>query len=327
MSIFVEYLTLEQMISRTLIRIKAFKELYSRITTGSTDTKAAESELMQSFVQTQRLWGLMALLPSALAMVAEDKIITQNRKFNPDKGVIEQNSKFASNALSAITRADSVFVNWCNNQGISWMDFETSLKAIYSGMVSKEYFQDYLSIENPSREDAVKLFRHIYSEELSGNEVLEDALENSNIWWTEDLEYVLNKILDRLPSVAASGHVEIPQIFDDKQDEEFAKKLVGVVLVNFDDLAETISSYMTNWEVGRVVQSDILIVAMGIAEAQTFSSIPVKVTINEYVELSKNFSTPKSYSFVNGLLNKILKEMLADGRIQKDPRGMIGGLY
>ena len=315
------------MISRTLIRIKAFKELYSRVTTGSSDTKAAEAELMQAFVQTQRLWGLMALLPSALAMVAEDKVNTQMRKFNPDKQIIEQNTRFASNALSSIVKADSVFVNWCSNQGISWMDFETPLKSIYSSVVSKDYFQDFAVKENPSAEDAVKLFRHIYSEELSGNEVLEDALESSNIWWTEDLEYVINKILEKLSSVVSLGRVEIPQIFEEEEDEAFAKKLVGTVLLNFDDLAETISSYMKNWEVGRVVQSDILIVAMGVAEAQTFSSIPVKVTINEYVELSKNFSTPKSYSFVNGLLNTILKDMISDGRIKKDPRGMVGGLY
>ena len=96
------------MISRTLIRIKAFKELYSRITTGSTDIKAAENELMQAFAQTQRLYGLIALLPSALAMVAEDKVATQNRKFNPDQDKIDLNTKFASNTLSSLTRADSV---------------------------------------------------------------------------------------------------------------------------------------------------------------------------------------------------------------------------
>ena len=314
------------MISRTLIRIKAFKELYSRVTTGSTDIKAAENELMQAFAQTQRLYGLIALLPSALAMVAEDKIAAQNRKFNPDRLKIDQNTKFASNTISALTRADSAFLNWCSNQAISWMDFETSLKTIYSSMISKDYFNEFVQLENPGKKEAVGLFRHIYSEELSGNEIFEDALEGSNIWWAEDLEYVINKMLDNLGTIASSGHVTVPQLFEDAEDEQFARKLTSTVMVNFDDLAETISSYMSNWEVGRVVQSDMLLVAMGLAEAQTFSSIPLKVTINEYVEISKHFSTPKSYSFVNGLLNKIIKEMVASGKIQKDPKGMIGGL-
>jgi len=314
------------MITRTLIRIKAFKELYSRITVGSTDTKAAENELMQAFVQTQRLYGLVALLPSALAIVAEDKVNAQNRKYNPDQEAIGKNSKFASNAFSRLVQSDSLFINWCNNAGISWNDFETPLKSIYNNILKKDYFQDYLKIENPGMKDAVKLFRNIYTEELSGNEVLEDALEISNIWWTEDLEFVLNKILDDLGNIAAAGHVDIPELFEDKENEVFARKLVGTVLVNYDDLAETVTSYIPNWEVGRVVQSDMLIVSMGVAEAMTFSDIPPKVTINEYVEISKNFSTPKSYSFVNGLLNKIIRVMIEDGRIQKDPRGMVGGL-
>ena len=314
------------MISRTLIRIKAFKELYSRITTGSTDIKAAENELMQAFAQTQRLYGLIALLPSALAMVAEDKVATQNRKFNPDQDKIDLNTKFASNTLSSLTRADSVFQNWCSNQAISWVDFETSLKSIYSSMISKDYFNDFLKAENPGMKEAISLFRHVYSEELSGNEMFEDALESSNIWWAEDLEYVISKILDNLGGIAASGHVTVPQLFEDSEDEQFARKLTSTVMLDFDDLVETISSYMSNWEIGRVVQSDMLLVAMGLAEAQTFSSIPFKVTINEYVEISKYYSTPKSYSFVNGLLNKILKDQLAQGKIVKDPRGMIGGL-
>ena len=96
-------------------------------------------------------------------------------------------------------------------------------------------------------------------------------------------------------------------------------------MVEYDDLAETVSSYMSNWDVSRVVQSDILIVSMGVAEAKTFSNIPFKVTIDEYVDIAKHYSTPKSYSFVNGVLNAILKDMHSQGKITKDPIGMVGG--
>lgn len=313
------------MINRTLIRVKAFKELYSRIITGSSDIKAAERELMDSFVQTRRLFAMCALLPSALATLAEDRISTQYRKFNPDKDVIEKNTRFSGNAFSKLVRSDSVFAAWCRNEGISWNEYETPLKSIYNSILKKEYFQDYTSLENPGMKEAVGLFRNIFSEELSGNEVLEDALETNNIWWTEDLEYVINCLNERLWKMASKGAVEIPPVFENKDDEEFARKLVSTVLVNYDDILETVTSYITNWEAGREVQSDLLIIVMGVAEAQTFSTIPPKVTINEYVELSKHFSTPKSFSFVNGLLYTIIKDMMSDGRIQKDPRGMIGG--
>ena len=313
------------MISRTLIRTKAFKELYSRITTENTDTSAAENELMQSLEMTRRLYCLMALLPSAMIPVAEDKISQQMRKFRPDLAIVEQNRKFAGNAISALVKNDAEFNNWCTNSGISWSNLETPLKSIYSAMVSSEFFKEYVQKERPLMDDALKLFRHIYSELLSGNEVLEDALESECIWWADDLDYVLEQILKKLHGIASSGKVAAPELFEDEADKEFARKLTGTVIVEYDDLAETVSSYMANWDVSRVVQSDILLVAMGLAEAKTFRNIPFKVTIDEYVELAKHYSTPKSYSFVNGLLNTILKDEYSKGNITKDPAGMVGG--
>lgn len=313
------------MISRTLIRIKAFKELYSRITTENTDIQAAERELLLSLEKTRQLYCLMWLLPAALVPVAEDKISQQMRKFKPDLGVVEINRRFASNPFSAMVKADAVFNNHCTNMGIGWAELETPLKSIYSAMVSSDFFKEYVQKESPVMEDAVALFRHVYAELLSGNTVLEDALEGECIWWADDLDYVLELILKNLGKTAKTGHIDPPVLFEKKEDEAFAKKLVGSTMVEYDDLAETVSSYMSNWDVSRVVQSDILIVSMGVAEAKTFSSIPFKVTIDEYVDIAKHYSTPKSYSFVNGVLNAILKDMHSQGKITKDPIGMVGG--
>ena len=313
------------MISRTLIRTKAFKELYSRITTEDTNVKAAERELMLSLDKTRQLYCLMWMLPSALVPVAEDRIAQQNRKFKPDFSVIEINRKFASNAFSALVRSDAAFNNLCTNMGIGWADLETPLKSVYSAMVESDFFKEYVQKEKPLMPDAVKLFRNIYSELLSGNTVLEDALENECIWWADDLDYVLEQILKNLNSTAKAGHITVPELFADKADEAFARKLVGSVIVEYDDLAETVSSYMSNWDVSRVVQSDMLIASMGLAEAKNFPDIPFKVTIDEYVELAKHYSTPKSYSFVNGLLNTILKDLHSQGKITKNPAGMVGG--
>ena len=313
------------MISRTLIRIKAFKELYSRIATENTDTAPAEKELMLSLEKTRQLYCLMALLPAALVPVAEDKISQQDRKFKPDFSVIEMNRKFIANPLSAMVKADSAFCNYCKNLGIGWANLETPLKSIYSAMVSSDWFKKYLEIESPRMEDAVALFSRVYSETVLSSEILEDALESECIWWADDLDYVVAQILKNLKSMAKAGHIDPPALFDKPEDETFARKLVGCVLVEYDDLAETVSSYMSNWDVSRVVQSDILIAAMGLAEAKTFKDIPFKVTIDEYVDLAKHFSTPKSYSFVNGLLNAILKDLYSQGKITKNPAGMVGG--
>lgn len=314
------------MISRTLIRVKAFKELYSRISSDSTAVESAEKEMMASLEKTRDLYCLLSLLPSALSLVALDKINAQKSKYRPDAEKIEQLEKFVSNAVTVAINSDSKFVNYCNNKGISWSNLEIPVIGLFANIEKREYYKKFVTLAAPSQKDALNLFEKIYKEEIEGYSVMEDALEESCIWWGDDLGYCLGLVLQKFRHNVKSKEIEIPQLFADKEDEEFAKKLVGSVMVNYDDLTEMISEKMKNWDMSRTVLSDMLLVAMGVAEAKTFPSIPLKVTIDEYVELSKHYSTPRSYAFVNGLLNKLLKEMYVSGEIVKNPKGMIGGI-
>ncbi|MBO4691571.1 MAG: transcription antitermination protein NusB [Bacteroidales bacterium] len=314
------------MISRTLIRVKAFKELYSRISTDSTAVESAEKEMLASLEKTRDLYCLLSLLPSALSLVALDKVNAQKSKYRPDAEKIEQLEKFVSNAVTVAVNSDSKFVNYCNNKGISWSNLEIPVIGLFANIEKREYYKKFINLPSPTQKDALNLFEKIYKEEIEGYSVMEDALEDSCIWWGDDLGYCLNLVLQKFRHNIKSKEIEIPQLFADKEDEDFAKKLVGSVMVNYDDLTEMISEKMKNWDMSRTVLSDMLIVAMGVAEAKTFPSIPLKVTIDEYVELSKHYSTPRSYAFVNGLLNKLLKEMYTNGEIVKNPKGMIGGI-
>lgn len=314
------------MISRTLIRVKAFKELYSRISTDSTAVESAEKEMMASLEKTRDLYCLLALLPSALSLVALDKVNAQKSKYRPNAEKIAQLEKFVSNAVTVAVNSDIKFVNWCKNKGISWSNLEIPVIGLFANVEKRDYYQKFISKENPTKKDAIDLFKHIYREEIEGYAVMEDALEEACIWWGDDLGYCLSLLIQNFKNNIEKGEIEVPQLFADKEDEEFAKKLVGSVMVNYDDLTEMISEKMKNWDMSRTVLSDMLLVAMGVAEAKTFPSIPLKVTIDEYVELSKHYSTPRSYLFVNGLLHRLLKEMYTSGEIVKDPKGMIGGI-
>lgn len=314
------------MISRTLIRVKAFKELYSRISTDSTAVESAEKEMMASLEKTRDLYCLLSLLPSALSLVALDKVNAQKSKYRPNTEKIAQLEKFVSNAVTVAVNSDAKFVNWCKNKGISWSNLEIPVIGLFANIEKREYYQKFITKEAPTKKDAIDLFKHIYREEIEGYSVMEDALEESCIWWGDDLGYCLGMLIKNFKTNIDKGEIEVPQLFADKEDEEFAKKLVGTVMVNYDDLTEMISEKMKNWDMNRTVLSDMLLVAMGVAEAKCFPSIPLKVTIDEYVELSKHYSTPRSYLFVNGLLHRLLKEMYTNGEIVKDPKGMIGGI-
>lgn len=319
-------LTIERMISRRLIRVKAFKELYSRVSTDSFAIQPAENELFVSCSKTKELYCQLLMLPYALAKVAEERLNLENAKFNPDHNEIIANSALRENGFSALVAADESFQKYCADHGISWTGYDVPLRALHTKVLGSEYFKTYAAIEEPSLKDAVSLFKNIYTESIEDFSPVCDALEQNCIWWGDDLGYVLNFLLNNIDSIARKGKVELPELFIKEDDMEFAKKLVGATLLNYDDYTELVAESMPRWDMERVVLSDMLLIVMGIAEAVSCPTIPLKVTINEYVEISKYYSTPKSSVFVNGLLNGILQKLSAEGRIKKSGRGLNGSL-
>lgn len=328
------------MISRRLIRIKVFKELFSRVSTGSYALKPAEKELVAACSKTRDLYCLMLMLPSELAKLEMQKIETGLKKFHPSEEEANPNMSFASNKFSEMVDKDEEFQKFCSDSGISWRGNENVLKKIYAGVIAEDSYKEFknAAVENlvagasleknaaASLKAASKLFESIYKTDIEDNEALNEMVEESSIWWTDDLGYVLQCILKNLKSIVAKGRIDIPEVFMKEDDEEFAKKLLSVSMLNYDEYAEVVSSYIANWNLERIVSTDLALIVMGVAEAINFETIPLKVTINEYVEISKYYSTPKSRTFVNGLLNSILQKLNKEGKIIKRGRGLVGSL-
>ena len=327
------------MISRRLIRIKVFKELFSRVSTGSYALKPAEKELIAACSKTRNMYCLMLLLPSELAKLEMQKIETGIKKYHPTEEEANPNMAFASNGFSKMVEQDEQFQNFCSNSGISWRGNENVLKKIYAGVIAEDFYKEFKeqsaeelakAVSSGKTTDsfkaAVKLFENIYKTDIEDNEALNEMVEESSIWWTDDLGYVLQCIIKNFKSIASKKKIEIPDVFMKPDDEEFAKKLLSFSMLNYDEYAEVVSSYIANWNLERIVSTDLALIVMGVAEAINFETIPLKVTINEYVEISKYYSTPKSRTFVNGLLNSILQKLNKEGKIIKKGRGLVGTL-
>ncbi len=312
------------MLSRRLIRVKVFKVLFSRAAAGYDSLQAAERELVASCEKTLDLYCFMLLLPVALRKVAEAKIEAGLKKFHPTPEEANPNCKFVENKFIQLIDNDVKFLKLCGSKGLNWADYDNFVKKLYASIISKEYFREYMNSEEFSVKEDAELFRKIYEEEFEDNETLEDILEDSNLYWMDDLAYVINVILKNMGSFAKNGKVILPGIFLKDDDREYALKLLTGSLVNYDEYTEIISGYVPNWDLERLVATDLTLIVMGIAEAVSFQSIPVKVTINEFVDISKYYSTPNSKIFVNGLLDKILQQMLKDGKIVKSGRGLLG---
>ena len=182
-----------------------------------------------------------------------------------------------------------------------------------------------MNSEESSFAQDCQLFKRIFEEEFEDNEMLEKILEEKSIYWTDDLSYVLNLIIWALDNISKTRKFNYPDLFIKEDDEDYAVRLLRAAILNYDDYMKLITENLANWDSDRLVSTDADLIVLGLAEAVTFPEIPLKVTINEYVEISKYYSTPNSRIFVNGLLDKLIQQKLKSGEIVKTGRGLQDG--
>ena len=311
------------MLNRRLIRVKVFKELFGKVVQGNDSLMQAEKELILSCNKTVELYCFMLGLPVALKKVAQAKIDAGLKKFQPTAAEANPNMKFVENKFIEILENDTAFNHACFTKGLAWGEHENFVKKLYAAISAKDYFMSYMENAERSLKEDIDLVKKIYEEELEDDGLLEDILEELSLYWMDDLSYVLNVILKNIPTIAKKEMVEIPKTFLKEDDREYALKLLTKSLVNYDEYTELVSSMVSNWDLERLVATDLALIVMGVTEAVTFESIPLKVTINEFVDISKYYSTPNSKVFVNGLLDRILQQMVKDGKIVKSGRGLV----
>ena len=304
------------MLSRRMLRIKVFKILFGRVLSESDSVAAAERELVLSCEKTLELYAFVLSLPAALKKAAEEKIQRGLLKFQPTPQEANPNYKFVNNRFISILENDPKFLKFLQQKGLSWNDYGTFVKNLYLAISSRDYFAEYMESGTGSMAEDI--------DELEDNQELADMLEDLSIYWTDDLGYVLGTAVKQMKQIASQSGVALPPVFQNEDDELYAKRLLTASMLKYREYADMVAKRVSHWDLERLVTSDLLLIVMGIVEAVTFETIPLKVTINEYVDISKFYSTPNSRVFVNGLLDKILQEMCADGTIVKKGRGLVG---
>ncbi len=312
------------MLSRRLIRVKVFKILFGRIIAGSDSLIGAENELIASCEKTLDLYCMMLQLPIALKKAAEERIEIGLKKFHPTPEEANPNRKFVENGFVGILENDVKFLKLCESKGLLWRDYDVFVRRLLATVVSRDYYKEYMANEQRSLKEDCALWRNIFEQELEDNEALEDILEEASLFWMDDLGYVLNTILKNMGMIAKKGFVMVPDVFQNEDDKAYAKKLLTQSLVKYDEYTRLIAEHVSNWDMERLVATDLALIVMGITEAVTFETIPLKVTINEFVDISKYYSTANSRIFVNGLLDKMLQKMYREGTIVKTGRGLVG---
>lgn len=291
---------------------------------GSDSVAAAEKELLMSCDKCVELYLFILSLPVALKKMAVEKIEIGLHKFQPTPREADPNYKFVKNRFISILESDDGFLKFLQQRGLSWNEYAPFVKKLYNAIAARDYFTLYMESGKSSLSEDVAVIKSIFEQELEDNEELADILEDMSLYWIDDLGYVLGYILKNIKYIAKEGMVKIPAVFQNEDDRTYAMRLLTTSMVKYKEYTGLIAKHVPHWDLERLVNSDLILIVMGMAEAVTFETIPLKVTINEYVDISKFYSTPNSRIFVNGLLDRILQEMVAEGTIIKKGRGLVG---
>lgn len=321
------------MLNRRILRVKAFKVLYQCRENQSLTLKDALTLLEDSCQATRDLYLYMTGLIPALTAEAAKRTEAARGKFNPTEEDLNPNLKFVRNGISAILEASPDFNRIMEKKKFSWEQNDSFISTLYQTLRTREYFRDYLSADKVSLQADASLWKNIFANELEDSQELAAILEDASIYWADDLGYVLGTVIKSLDAMAREGRWTLPPLYQSEvkaaagkeveSDSEFVRTLLSVAYGRFEEYEALISASVSKWEVERLCLADVILVSLGLAEAQAFPQIPLKVSMNEYVEIAKYYSTPRSGAFVNGLLDRLTKQLTEEGKIVKQGKGLI----
>ena len=331
MDVYLPKILNKNMLNRRILRIKAFKVLYSSVLAGNMSLSQAEAQLELSCEATRDLYIYMLGIVSPLTKIARERIESAKAKFNPTEEERNPNMKFAENALATLLDSDQDFQKIYKKKKFDWNQYDLLLKKVMTSVASKDYYAEYMASPERSLAEDCKLFTRIYEEEFVDSEELEMILEDKSLYWNDDLAYSLTWCCKTLKNLAKGEGWSLIPLYQSEMltgegvesDKFFVRNLLQASFGAYEKYSEMVAESVTSWEKERLFSTDVVLIAMGLAEAVTFPTIPVKVTINEYVEISKFYGTPKSRSFVNGLLDKLVQQMANEGQIRKEGKGLL----
>lgn len=312
------------MLSRRLLRTKVVKGVYAHLQCESDNIAASEKALVATIDKAYELYFQMLALAPELVRYAEERQEIGRNKMLPTYEDLHPNRKFVCNrAIARIAECEAI-ANFNAKNSLSWSNYPDLIRNIYNDLSQQEFFAEYMSSQESSFKEDVRLLESIYLNILEENEQLESVLEEQSILWSDDLGYILTMVARTVASMRErQEQIKLMPKFKSEDDLAFAKKLLRESIIEFAENKSLIDQYTQNWDVERVAMMDNIILAVAITEAREFDSIPVKVTLNEYIDIAKYYSTEMSGTFINGVLDKITSAMVADGVIVKSGKGLL----
>ncbi len=271
------------------------------------------------------LW--MLLLVIDVVDSAEKLMETKKAKNFATDEDLNPNLHFIENKAVKLLRNNVEFNRAISTKRLNWSIHSDVVRKLYRSIEASDMYKQYMLVEESGLKKDKAFIVDMYEKFISDNEFFEQIIEEKSIYWSVDLELVhLNvmKTFEKMKVVQDQNSHILLDVFRDKDDDlRFTKDLLRKSLVNNKEYSEIIEQYTKNWEVDRLAKLDIILLKLAMTELEHMPTVPVKVTMNEYIDLSKHFSTPKSKSFINGVLDKVVEDWRTAGRLNKTGRGLI----
>jgi len=307
------------MINRILLRIKIIQILYAFYKGEKKTALMVEKELFHSIEKTYDLYYHLLNLAVLITDYADSRIEYGKNKLRPTPEELNPNTRFIDNEFVTQLRTNKQFTEYLTQRKLSWANHPEIIKELYEEILACDFFQEYMDSENCDYQSDKDLWRKVFRRVILLNENLDNSIEDQNIFWVDDVEIVVSFIIKTIKrfNLQAGDKQELLPMFKDDDDINFAKKLLHGVLQNGSAYRELIDQNTQNWELDRIAFMDILIMEVAISELIDFPTIPINVTLNEYIEIAKSYSTDKSGTFINGVLDNIVRKLKEENKLIK----------
>lgn len=308
------------MINRTLIRLKIVQLVYAFYQNGGKQLELAEKDLTYSLHKAYELYQILLLLPAAVTRYASNALI-QRRQLNQITHREEiLDTHFVDNRFVQLLEENMPLRKFHSTLEHTWDDESSYLNQLYKDILASPLYQDYMACPTTTFEQDKELWCQIYKQIIMKDERLDDLLEEQNLFWNDDRNIVDTFVLKTLKKFTEGQDAKTPLLpeYKSEDDADYAIQLFRATIKNNAYYRDLIGSCLRNWEFNRLAFMDVIIMQVALAEIIEFPLIPVPVTINEFVEIAKYYSTPNSGSYINGILDAVSRRLYNEGQIQKE---------
>ena len=312
------------MINRRHIRVKVMQSAYALLQSKSDNLVKEEKFLYHSIDKMYDLYALLLRLLVEVRDLEKKQIKLSQKKFLATSEEKSPNKKFIKNQVFDVIAESASLKDFIETHSLyNWELDDEYIKEIWKLTKESELYASYMKSEITNFQEDKEFVVSMFKEIVAPNDKLADYFEDKTITWVDDIPFVNTWIVKSLNSLNATKPLIFGNLYKDEDDKKFVVELFRKVVLNHTEFEKEIEEKTPNWDIDRIADMDMLLIKMAMAEFMKFPSIPTRVTINEYIEISKDYSTSKSSYFINGVLDKILKDLTASKRLNKIGRGLM----